>query len=623
MPKQTLQQFGQSIKAKHPEYKDMDDAALAQAVLAKYPQYSDMVVSSDSIQNVPGATPGMAEPGARGPAPKLSKVAAPGEFGKGFIGTIPHMIAHPVETVAGMGQPFTASGMAPGGMYPTTASLPSQARPGAPLQLEAQQGQHEAAEAIKENPAYAGGGLASQLLLGEGVRRLAPVVSGAGTAIRTAAIGDPDVAAVKAAGVPKDSALGFRNDVQGARPYLTGAKSVEDVQKAAGIGGTARDEIYKPINDFLSEHGSRVVHGPDGPTTLGNLEAERAQVSAQLRQLKAGGPEGIALATQKGLNQADLLARQQAIEGAMDPHFQAAGIDSPLIRQTYGQVARVGDEFSGRWTPAEKPTPYGFGRLTNVDVLNPRTWLGQPAQGVRDLVAGRPIWSGNAGDVGVSEAFRTGGPKPDFRASVAAMPRFENAPRLLEANVPGNAPFGDEPYAGSTNGMPERNPVHVTPAPNVRGLLPDSASEPNYMRRYIEPEPQGIRTPPPVPPRGLLPSETAPSETQPYIAYRPAPPAGERFGVVPSRYARLQMQGEPLPSSGGIKGLLPAPEVPAPSPAPTAAHIYPAGSAFRDLSPETPFYPPGSQFRPKIAPFDVDEYLRNQTKPLVPPQGTQ
>jgi hypothetical protein len=41
--KQTLQQFGASIKAKHPEYKDMDDGAVGKAVLAKYPQYADMV----------------------------------------------------------------------------------------------------------------------------------------------------------------------------------------------------------------------------------------------------------------------------------------------------------------------------------------------------------------------------------------------------------------------------------------------------------------------------------------------------------------------------------------------------------------------------------------------------
>lgn len=43
MPTQTLQQFGQTIKAKHPEYADMSDEEVGQKVLAKYPQYSDMV----------------------------------------------------------------------------------------------------------------------------------------------------------------------------------------------------------------------------------------------------------------------------------------------------------------------------------------------------------------------------------------------------------------------------------------------------------------------------------------------------------------------------------------------------------------------------------------------------
>jgi hypothetical protein len=38
-----VQQFAQQIKAKHPEYNDIDDATLAQKVLAKYPQYQDMV----------------------------------------------------------------------------------------------------------------------------------------------------------------------------------------------------------------------------------------------------------------------------------------------------------------------------------------------------------------------------------------------------------------------------------------------------------------------------------------------------------------------------------------------------------------------------------------------------
>jgi hypothetical protein len=41
--KQTLSQFGQTIKAKHPEYSDMSDEDVATKVLAKYPEYGDMV----------------------------------------------------------------------------------------------------------------------------------------------------------------------------------------------------------------------------------------------------------------------------------------------------------------------------------------------------------------------------------------------------------------------------------------------------------------------------------------------------------------------------------------------------------------------------------------------------
>lgn len=48
----SLAQFGQTIKAKHPEYSDLADEDVGQKVLAKYPQYSDMV----KTQAVPQST---------------------------------------------------------------------------------------------------------------------------------------------------------------------------------------------------------------------------------------------------------------------------------------------------------------------------------------------------------------------------------------------------------------------------------------------------------------------------------------------------------------------------------------------------------------------------------------
>ena len=45
----SLEQFGATIKAKHPEYADIQNADLAQKVLDKYPQYKDMVQTAPSV----------------------------------------------------------------------------------------------------------------------------------------------------------------------------------------------------------------------------------------------------------------------------------------------------------------------------------------------------------------------------------------------------------------------------------------------------------------------------------------------------------------------------------------------------------------------------------------------
>lgn len=59
MPQQTLAQFGQTIKARHPEYADMADEDVGSKVLAKYPQYQDMVAPQVSAPpSTNGATMG-------------------------------------------------------------------------------------------------------------------------------------------------------------------------------------------------------------------------------------------------------------------------------------------------------------------------------------------------------------------------------------------------------------------------------------------------------------------------------------------------------------------------------------------------------------------------------------
>lgn len=48
----SLQQFGQTIKAKYPQYQDLGDEEVGQKVLAQYPQYGDMVNQNVSTQGV-------------------------------------------------------------------------------------------------------------------------------------------------------------------------------------------------------------------------------------------------------------------------------------------------------------------------------------------------------------------------------------------------------------------------------------------------------------------------------------------------------------------------------------------------------------------------------------------
>lgn len=43
----TIEQFGQQIKSKYPQYQDIDDAELGQKMLTKYPQYQDLISSDE------------------------------------------------------------------------------------------------------------------------------------------------------------------------------------------------------------------------------------------------------------------------------------------------------------------------------------------------------------------------------------------------------------------------------------------------------------------------------------------------------------------------------------------------------------------------------------------------
>lgn len=257
------------------------------------------------------------------------------------------------------------------------------------------------------------GGLATGAATGMAVRPLMGPVSEAGSAIRNAAIGDTDAAALRGLRVPANGkkVLPMQSNVQLARPFLQGAESLEDLQSRIK---PAKNEIFSPYRQTLDEVGNNPVKGPDGMTTIGDLEKERLELSAMNRGLKSGDPSSLQLAQQKGLSQADALAREKLVQSHLDPELSRYGIDPQAIRKNYGAVSQIGNQIQGRSTLLEKPQPSGFGRMANIDLKSPKTWLGEPAAGVRDLIAGRPLLSGSPTDIGIREGFRGDFEKPNF-----------------------------------------------------------------------------------------------------------------------------------------------------------------------------------------------------------------
>lgn len=116
-----------------------------------------------------------------------------GDVARGAVEGVKNMFAHPFQTAAGMGAPFVASGVAPGGMYPTTAATgrPEDAQANAQVQQQAQRGQADAAQFIEKNPAYSVGSVAGPALVTAGIAKGVPMLVDAGaSAARSVLAGD-------------------------------------------------------------------------------------------------------------------------------------------------------------------------------------------------------------------------------------------------------------------------------------------------------------------------------------------------------------------------------------------------------------------------------------------------
>jgi hypothetical protein len=358
-------------------------------------------------------------------------------------------------------------------------------------------------------------------------------------AVRESALGGQagaDAAALRTLRVPASSTKAVRtlDAVQGARPFLQGMNSVEDAQTRIPA---AKSEIWAPYEQTVKAIGDRPLRGPDGMSTVRALEDERTQLSALNRGLKNGDPASLQLAQQKGMTQAQLLDREQAVQQALDPELQKAGIQPREIRKAFGQVSQVGSKLMGRSTLAEEAQPYGLGRMTNVRLDNPSTWLGEPIQGFRDVFAGRPWWSGKLSDVELGEAFRSGGPKPDF-GQLRPQTRLQ---------LPSSVPLREGEFSGEWNsGMP--NESQVTPAPRSLMALPAKAGEGEVQPMAWERAPSHPVMAPEFSRQRIRPNEfSMPSEGRPVGGS--VTPMGEVIprprGYLPGVFASIEPPEEP------------------------------------------------------------------------------
>ena len=299
---------------------------------------------------------------------------------------------------------------------------------------------------------------------------------------------DPNVAAQRALRPGPKKAIKAQADLAGARPYLEGAEDLADLQNKVKTG---KGEVWKPYKEVIDgPTGDKEIEGPDGPTTVRNLEEKRLELSAQRSKLRSMLPTDRASALQKD---ADLRANEEhyhAVTGALDPELKAAGIDPVLIRNTHGNLTGVQKLIEGRNTLTETDRAYGLGRMAeDFHVTKPaRSIVKGVIPGIGDIMAGRPWWSGKPTDVNVGEGFRagTGGEKPALTlpAQAGGIPNIGGgsrggAPQGAALPFPGPLPETSTPLAAAP-------PVEAAPepvaAPKGRKIAPIGEGKPSSFK---------------------------------------------------------------------------------------------------------------------------------------------
>ncbi len=246
-------------------------------------------------------------------------------------------------------------------------------------------------------------GMGAGAELGEGIGAAGDSID----ALRTRLEPNARVSTMQGLRIPSGSpkAEPLLGKVEIAKPYLQGAENLRDLQ---GRLPAAKSEVYKPYEDFISASRQQ----PLGDSTVGDLYDRDKEITAQLGAIKSD-PAAMQQAAQKGLTQADLINEQKAIRAKLFPAAQDAGVDAEGINKTYGALKSVEKSVAGKNTDLVPDQPMGFGRVKNLKLKPDLGLLEEIPAALKDLHNGR-FWSGNPVDLGIKDAFRTAGAKPDF-----------------------------------------------------------------------------------------------------------------------------------------------------------------------------------------------------------------
>lgn len=279
--KMNLQQFGASIKAKHPEYRDMDDTAVGKAVLAKYPQYGDMVEQSPAAP-----PPSLLQRGMNMAGDVLQGA------GKGAMNTLSPVlggITYGVQKGSQMlGVPPNLLGQVPESMGSATADIRKQAIPtNTPQRIG--YGGEQAAEFLAPGGAEKVGAAKLASLAPRLGKAAAPLARMATSALSSGAVnaaqgGSPVTGAEMGAG---GSLLG--SALKAASPYVTEiAQGIHTPGAKAGkailgeTNGILPDSIRKSASGVLGELNPQLNAAADESTALIPMGPAREAASEQI-----------------------------------------------------------------------------------------------------------------------------------------------------------------------------------------------------------------------------------------------------------------------------------------------------------------------------------------------------